>query len=152
MFNGQEKTGVSARSSKRGADLSLGEMDGLARKQVGGNDSQRNFHLGESSRGSETMEEIIEALVGSHAHARKRPASKITEASQTSLASHFVEGCSAGIGGGDQSANAGAGDEINGNLVLFQDAQYANVGDAPRESAAQRDSDFGPRTAGVIGE
>ena len=81
-----------------------------------------------------------------------RPAAKITKARKTSLVSHFVERCSAGIGSGDQGANAGARDEINGNFVLLEDPQHSNVGDAARKSAAERDPNFGPRAAGVVSE
>ena len=43
MFDRKEKPGIGARSSKRRADFSLGEMNGLAGKQVRGNNRRAEF-------------------------------------------------------------------------------------------------------------
>ena len=117
-------------------------MNRFAGDNIGGHDAERNFHLSEISRGCEFVEKMLEALVGRHAHARKRPAAEIAESRFGALALHFVERRSAGIGGGDQRANAGAGDDIDGDLVLFQDAKHADVRNAAREAAAEREADF----------
>ena len=88
---------------------------------------------------------MLEAVVGRHSHARKRPAAEIAERGFGALALHFVERSSAGVGGGDQRAHAGPADHINGDLVLFHGAQHADVRDAARKSASEREPDF--RTA-----
>ena len=49
-----------------------------------------------------------------------------------------VERGPAGVGRGDQRAHAGAGDEVDGDFVLFEHAQHSNMRDAARESAAER--------------
>src|ERR1700726_1261428 len=136
MFNWKEKPGIGARSSERRADFSLGEMNRLAGQQVRGNNREWNPHLPEIFRFGKTAKEILETLIGSHAHARKRPATKIAEASEGSLTRHFVERSSAGIRCGDQCADACASDVVDRNFVLFQDAQHANMRDAAGESAA----------------
>ena len=51
-----------------------------------------------------------------------------------------LERGAAGIGRGDQRADAGAGDEIDRDFVFFQDAENADVRDAARKSAAQGDA------------
>jgi hypothetical protein len=111
-------------------------MNRLASKQIGGYDGERNLHLLEIFRFGKAVKKIFETLVGSHAHARERPAAKIAEARKASLTRHFVERSPAGVGRGDQRANAGSGYVINGDFVLFQDAQNAYVRDTAGKPAA----------------
>ena len=55
---------------------------------------------------------------------------------------HVVKRGATGVRGSDQRADAGAGDEIDGDFVFFEHAQDADVGDAARESAAEGDAYF----------
>jgi hypothetical protein len=111
-------------------------MNGLAGKQISGYDRERNLHLLEIFRFGKAVKKIFETLVGSHAHARERPAAKIAEARKASLARHFVERSAAGVGCGDQGANAGPSYVIDGDFVLFQDAQHAYMRDTAGKPAA----------------
>ena len=77
---------------------------------------------------------------------------KSLKAGGESLALHFVERRAAGVGGGDQRADAGPGDEINRNFVFFQHAQDADVRNAARESAAERQSDLRTHAFTRVGE
>src|SRR5580704_178521 len=112
-------------------------MGGLAGNQVGRHDTQWYFHLAEEFRRSELVQEMLEAVVRGHAHARKRPAAEIAEARSGTLAFHFFESSSAGVGGGDQRAHAGPSDEVDRYLVLFKDAQNADVLDPENEAATE---------------
>ena len=53
-----------------------------------------------------------------------------------------VERGATGVGRSDQGADAGAGNVIDGDFILFQDAQNADVRDAAGKSAAESDADF----------
>src|ERR1700683_1052222 len=97
VFDRKEKARIGARSSERRANFSFGEMDGFAGEQIRSNDCQRNSRLSEIFRFRETVEEIYQTLVGSHAHAGKRPAAKIAEARKGALSRYFVEGSPAGV-------------------------------------------------------
>ncbi len=102
--------------------------------------------------GGELAQEVLESLVGGHAHARERPAAEIVKLGFGALTLHFVERASAGVGGGDKRAHAGAGDEVDWDFVLFEDAQDADMRDAAREAASERDAHFRTGTLPGVGE
>src|SRR5580700_7765663 len=101
--------------------------------------------------GREALQEILQAVVRRHAHARKSPAAEIAKTCKAGLMGHIVERGAAGVCRSNQSADAGAGYEINGDFILLERTQNADVGDATCESAAERDAYFRP-FAGTIGK
>ncbi len=74
---------------------------------------------------------------------------EIAEGGFDSLALHFVRAGAAGIRGGDQSADAGAGDKVYWYLIFLERAQDADVRDTAREPASECESD--ERTAAIFG-
>ena len=56
----------------------------------------------------------------------------------------FRNSVAAGIGDGQQRSGAGSGQNIHGNILFLEYAQDPQVGDAARETPAQRDSDAHP--------
>ena len=98
------------------------------------------------------MQEILEALVGCHAHTRKCPAPEIAKVRAGTLLFHRVELRPAGITRGDQCAHTGAGDIFHRNPFLFEDAQYADMRNAAREASAEGHSDARASIARSIGE
>jgi hypothetical protein len=146
IFHGQEKAGIGARGAQGRSDFAFGEVYGSPVNQIGGHDAQRNFHLVEEFGRREFVQEMLERCVRCHAHARKLPAAEIAKGGGCALALHLGEGGAAGVGGGDQRAHAGSGDEINRDLVLFEHAQDADMRNAARKSAAESQAYLGTVT------
>ena len=48
----------------------------------------------------------------------------------------------AGVGAADQAAHAGAGEIVDGNAMLLEPPQQADMGDAARRAAAERQTQF----------
>jgi len=69
------------------------------------------------------VDEGAEAFVAGQAEARDTPARKITEANLAAFGNDAGEGGATGIGGGEDAADAAAGNAGDGNVVLFQNAQ-----------------------------
>jgi len=49
----------------------------------------------------------------------------------------------AAIGGTDDGADTGSGDEVDGNALFFEDLESAYVGDATGEASAEGETDLG---------
>ena len=57
---------------------------------------------------------------------------------------HLVGGHAAGVKPGDDRAHARAADEVDGNALLLQHLQHADMGQPQRPAPAQHQADFGP--------
>src|SRR6202008_1161735 len=77
------------------------------------------------------------ALVGGQAQPGWRPAAEIGEAGGASNALHVLKGYAGAIASANQSADAGAGDTINGDIRVYQGANHTDVCNAAREAASQ---------------
>src|ERR1700746_3003684 len=128
-------------------------MDRFAGNEVSGDNTERNFHLAEIAGSGESVEKFVERRIGGHSHARQSPAAEIAETSAAALLGHHVEWSSARVGRRDQRANAGARDKINGDFVLFKNAQNADMGDEAREPPkwAMRPATPPPRAPPTVG-
>jgi hypothetical protein len=60
----------------------------------------------------------------------------------------LVRGLAGGVHTADEAAHAGAGEVVDGNVVLFKPFEDANVGFAERAAAFEGDADFGASGGG----
>jgi hypothetical protein len=93
---------------------------------------------------------FFEALIGREADPGWSPSSKVGESGAPADALHFFQGGAGAVGGADQRAHAGAGDEVYGNICGQQGAQYADMGDAASESAGEREAHARPGRVGIF--
>ena len=63
---------------------------------------------------------------------------------------HVVQRSAARVRGSDERTDAGAGNEVDGNFGSLEGTQHAYMGDAAGESAAERDTDFGPQATARV--
>ena len=90
------------------------------------------------------------ALVGGQAQPGRGPAAKIREGGGGGNALHGVKRDAGAVTCADQRADAGAGDAVNGNACVYQRTQYADVRDAARKAASQRQPHAGALGAWLL--
>src|SRR6266481_3231958 len=108
---------------------------------IRGSYGERSFQFFEGLHMRESRKVFFHALVGGQAEPGRRPAAKIREGGGAGNALHVVKRYAGAIAGADQRADAGTCDTINGNAGFRQRAKHADVRDATRESASQREPD-----------
>lgn len=138
VFNRDKQPRIRAGSAQRRSHWAFCKANGLAGKQIGGHDAERNPHLFECLDVGKPPQKSFEAFIRRHAHSRDRPAAKIPEVRQDALAFQFVQRGTSRISGTHQRANARPREKINGNSIFFEDSEHAQMRDSPRESSAER--------------
>ena len=119
-------------------DATFGKGHGVAGKQVGGHYSQRGAHLLKPVGLQEPLQESLHALATDHAQAAETPSPDIAEAHRAAGAGDLLGSSAAGVRGGDDGPSANAGDVVDGDPILLEDAEHAGMSDAAGEAAAQR--------------
>ena len=109
--------------------------------KVGRGHAQRNAQLFESLHLQNACQKRNHAVVGSEAAARQRPARKTGEAYAGRHIFKLLQRDAAAVGRANQRAHTGATNHSYGYTFLFENLQNANVRNASRKSAAQRNSD-----------
>src|SRR5258708_39087474 len=100
--------------------------------------THRNAELFESLHFQGAGEKRAQAVVGSEAVPGDRPASKGGEANGARKIFKFLKRKAAAISRSDEGADAGSGDEPNGNAFFFEDFEYADVSHASSKAATKR--------------
>lgn len=130
--------------------IALRENDGLAGGQVGGDDGKRNAQLFKLSGLKDAMDQVGEPLIAGQAKAGWSPAGNIAKPELAARGNNALERSSAGIGRAKNAANAGPGDVRDGNAVLLEGLQHAEVRKSAREAPSESESDA-PARLGLRG-
>ena len=146
VLHGQEHAGVRAGGTQSRPQLAFGEIDGRPRAEVRRRDGQRDPQLLEPAGRAQPAQIGLQSGVRGEAQPREGPSPEVLEAGVHRQALHGVERNSVGIEGRDQGADARAGHVVDRHLVLGEDLEHADVGDAAGESACQRQAEAGPRS------
>lgn len=148
-FYGNEQAGISAGSAQGRAKQTAVVVDGQAEIDIGGGDGERLLQLFKGFCWRKTSEEFFEAIVGGETEPGGGPAAEVSELDFVGGEFHGFERSSGTIGRTDESADAGAGDDVDGDACFAKDAENTDVGDAAGETASERNADT--RTRGAAG-
>jgi len=140
-LDGDEKSRVGAGASEWRPDRAARVVDGDAGVDVGGGDGEGRGEFFEGFAGSEALEVTLEAEIVGQAEPGGRPAAEVGESCERGDALHVVERDTGAIDGADQSADAGAGNAIDGDAGVFERADDADVGDAAGEASGEGEAD-----------
>src|SRR6202022_1548335 len=89
----------------------------------------------------DAAEKTDHALVAGESIARQGPAGEGFEADTSGNLLQLGNGDATAVSGSDESADAGACDQADGDVFLFEDFQNPDMGDAPGKAPAQRQPD-----------
>lgn len=140
-FDGNKQAGISARSAQRRTDGAAAIIDRQAHVDIGGGDGERGVQVFEEFCGREAREKNFETIVGGETEPGGGPPAEVGELGFRGDPLHVVESGAGAIGCTDQSAHTGAGNDVNGNAFLAQNAEDANVSDTASESAGKCEAD-----------
>jgi len=118
-------------------------VNGQAEVDIGGGDGERLLQILETLNGCEALDELFEAIVGGEAEPGRGPATEIGELGFVGDALHHFERRASAVGCSDESTDAGASHDVDGDGRFAQDSQDADVGNASGETAGEGDSNAG---------
>jgi len=127
-IHGEKHPRIRATRSNGVHQRSRFQDNGFASREVGGADRQRNPKLLKGTHLQEFLEEARHPVIAGETEAGNRPPRKIPETHEIGNLFKFLCRDSATVRSPDQRANAGSGNAINGNSVLFEDFEDADVG------------------------
>jgi hypothetical protein len=134
-----------ARKSATGANgfdqRALTEYDRIATGEISSNDRQRNFHVCKIFGLEYAFNQVSEAMIASQAEARNAPAGDVAETDGAAGGDDSCQRRSAGVGGSEDAADAGARYVRYGDVILLEDLQHAKMRETASEPATQRQSD-----------
>lgn len=144
-----EKAGEGATRADGVNQIALSKNHRFSGGKVCGNDGHWNVQIFEAARLEDALDEIAETVIAGEAQARDAPAGDIAEAQRAASGNDARQRRTAGVGCPENAADARAGDGGDRNLVLLEDLQYAEVGEAASEAAAEGEVDACPQGRGA---
>lgn len=136
-----EKAGECTAGPDRIGEGSVAENHGLAAAEVGGDGGEGDEQLLKGVPLDESSNEVAEALVAGEAETREAPTGKIAKAHVAAGRDEPGERCAARIGRAQDAADAGAHNPGDGDVVLFENLEHAQMGESAGKAAAQRQRD-----------
>ncbi len=131
-----EQAWKSATGANRLRETAVGEDDRFAIGQIGGNDGERYSQVLEGARFEYLLDEIAETMIAGEPQTGYAPPGNITEANCAAGGNDTRERCTAGVGCAENAADASAGNMRDGDVILFEDLQNAQMSESAREAAA----------------
>ena len=122
-------------------EIALRKHNRFAGGQVRGHNCQRNAQVLELSRLEHPLDQILQALIAGQAEARNAPTGDVPEAELAASLNNVRERCTTGVGSAQDAPHTGSCDVRDGNVVLFEDLQNTQVGEATRETSAKSKAD-----------
>src|SRR6266436_197155 len=143
-FDGFEQAWKRATRADGIHEIALREHHGFAGGQVRGHNRQRNAEVLKLSRLKHPLDQILQALIAGQAEARNAPTGDVPEAELAAGLNNMRERCTTGVGSTQDAPHTRSCNMRDGNVVLFEDLQNAQVCEAARETAAKGKADACP--------
>jgi hypothetical protein len=124
--------------------IALREHDGFAGSQVRGYYRKRNAEIFKLARFENAFDQILKTLIACQAEPGDAPTGDIPEAQGTAGLNDARKRRATGVGSAQDAAHAGSRDVRDGDVVLFEDLQNAEMREAARETSAKREADACP--------
>ena len=147
-LDGFEQAGKRATRADGIDEISLGKNDGLARSEVRGDHRQRNAKVFKLARFEYALDQSPEAMVAGKAEARNPPTSDVAKAERAARCKDALERRAAGVGGAEDAAHTGSRDMGDGDLVLFEHLQNAEMRETARKASTEGEAHAWPSRRG----
>ena len=118
------------------AQISVGEDYGFSVCQICGNYSRGNFEIFELARFENLFDEVTQAVIAGQPKPGNSPSRDVAETKRSASSNDARERRSAGISRAEDAADARAGDKRDGDAILLENLQDAEMGESPSEPAA----------------
>ena len=142
VLQGHKQAGKGAARANRIHHFALiAEHHRLARAQVGRHHGQRNLHLLEAVGFQQAAQEHHHPVAPGESEPADGPPRDVAELHRSAYAFDLSARCAGGVGGGNHGPRAYSPDAVDGNAVLLQNPQHADMRNASGKPAAQSDSD-----------
>ena len=139
-----EQSRVGATCANGSNQRALTKDDGIAGSEVSSDDRQGNLHVLEVRGVEDAFDQIAEAMVAGETKAGDAPAGEIAKANGAANSEYASEWRATGVGCAKNAAHAGSCDVRNGDVVLFENFENAQMSKAAREAAAKRQANALP--------
>ena len=137
-----------SRKSATGADgvhkVSLREYHRFARGEVRGHHRKGNAEVFKAARIENAFDQVLKALIACQAESRDAPTGDVAEAERAASINDARKWRAAGVGGAQDAAHAGSRDVRDGDVILLEDLQDAQMGESARETSAEGEADACP--------
>jgi len=148
-FHGFEEARKRAACANGINETALREDDRIASGQICGYDSHGNAQVFELARFEDAVHQIRQTMVAGKAEPRDAPTRDITKLKVAARGKDFRQGRAASVGCAENAANACARYMSDGNVILFENLQDAEMRKATRESSAESEPDARTRFCGA---
>jgi len=121
--------------------IAMREHDGFAGSEVRGHYCKRNGELFKAAQLENAFDQIPKTLIARQAEPGDAPTGDVPKAEGTADLNDARKGRATGIGSAEDAAHAGSRDVRDGDAVLFEDLQNAEMREAARETSAKGEAD-----------
>jgi hypothetical protein len=135
-FHGFEQAGKCATGADRFAQISASKDNRLAVGQVRRNNGHGNPQIFEAPRFKDLLYEVAEPVIAGEPQPGNSPAGDVPKTKSTAGGNDARQRGSACIRRTENAAHAGPSDMRDGNVILFENLQNAEMREATREAAA----------------
>jgi hypothetical protein len=109
---------------------------GLSIGQIRCDNRHGNLQILEAPRFENLLDEVTQAVIAGQPQPGNSPSGDVAETKRTTSSNDARERRPAGISRAEDAADTGAGDKRDGDAILLENLQDAEMGESPSEPAA----------------
>jgi hypothetical protein len=109
---------------------------GLSIGQIRCDNGHGNLEIFEAPRFENLLDEVTQAVIAGQPQPGNSPSGDVAETKRTTSSNDARERRPAGISRAEDAADTGAGDKRDGDAILLENLQDAEMGESPSEPAA----------------
>jgi len=125
-----------AASADRFAQISMRKNYGLSIGQIRCDNGHGNLEIFEAPRFENLLDEVTQAVIAGQPKPGNSPSRDVTETKRSASSNDARERGPAGISRAEDAADARAGDKRDGDAILLENLQDAEMRESPSEPAA----------------
>jgi hypothetical protein len=125
-----------AASADRFAQISMRKDYGLSVGQIRCDHGHGNLEIFEAPRFENLLDEVTQAVIAGQPKPGNSPSGDVAETERSASSNDARERRTAGISRTEDAADARAGDKRDGDAILLENLQHAEMGESPSKPAA----------------